>query len=185
MVQNSHFLLFGLGWIDSSISFKSVQFSITWISCSRKSEQLFQPLFSKGGPWSPRSQAGRTVASYYLMICVVLVATYSANLIAALTVQKISLPFETLGGLAQDTQYTILLPASSVQATLFKVWFQWAYSESNAIGVCLPFKNGLYCFTYCCGFVNRFQRVHESGWRAVRPKVLKNMYSIILLSKLE
>ena len=54
-------------------------------------------------------------------MCVVLVATYSANLIAALTVQKISLPFETLDGLAADSQYSILVPESSVQASLFKV----------------------------------------------------------------
>ena len=158
MVQNSHVLLFGSGSIDSSISLKSLKFSITWISCSRQSGQLFQPSFSKGGPWSPRSQAGRTVASYYLIICVVLVATYSANLIAALTVQKISLPFETLGGLAQDTQYTILLPASSVQATLFKVCFSVNFGIQCNWNV-LTINEWTHLFRQCCG---RFQRIHET-----------------------
>ena len=53
----------------------------------------------------PVSTAGRTIMSGWFLITVVLVATYLANLVAALTVTIIPVPFSTLAEMAEQDLY--------------------------------------------------------------------------------
>lgn len=58
-----------------------------------------------GGCYLPEAQSGRFFVGFYWMSCMVIVATYSGNLIAFLTVSKDVLPFDTLEGMADQNEY--------------------------------------------------------------------------------
>ena len=56
-------------------------------------------------------------------LCVIiLVATYSGNLMATLAVEKRSLPFHTLSQMADNSEYQVLLGRSNSIYTLFQVF---------------------------------------------------------------
>ena len=52
----------------------------------------------------------------------VIVTSYTGNLVAALTAKDIRLPFRTLEELAEDTEYTLQVPRGSVHMTLLQVF---------------------------------------------------------------
>ncbi len=49
-----------------------------------------------GGVYLPNAQSSRFVVGFWWMYCIVVVATYSGNLIAFLTVTRAVLPFNSL-----------------------------------------------------------------------------------------
>ena len=60
-----------------------------------------------GGVWKPRAWAPKPMIALWWWFCIVLVGTYTGNLIAFLTVTKIELPINSLEDLVQDTSYSV------------------------------------------------------------------------------
>ncbi|XP_050406809.2 glutamate receptor ionotropic, delta-1 [Patella vulgata] len=81
---------------------------------------LFGALINQGGTGMPSSMSGRSMLAAWWLICSILVATYSGNLIAFLTVSKEKLPFETLNDLASQKDYKWGTLGGSSWITLFK-----------------------------------------------------------------
>jgi len=55
--------------------------------------------YSQGGVHHPSFISGRTMVSTWWLFCTVIVGTYCGNLVAFLTVTKVTMPFQTLQGL--------------------------------------------------------------------------------------
>ena len=51
----------------------------------------------------------------------VIVTTYSGNLVAALATQRVKLPFTTINELAEDTKYQITISKGGAHQTLLQV----------------------------------------------------------------
>lgn len=58
-----------------------------------------------GGAYQPRTMPGRTVIAFWWCFSIVMVATYSGNLIAFLTVSKQEIPFKSLETLVETNNY--------------------------------------------------------------------------------
>ncbi|XP_033760424.1 glutamate receptor-like [Pecten maximus] len=66
---------------------------------------MYGALLTQGGEHLPRSQTGRTLLSSWWLFCIIMMATYSGNLIAFLTVNKDKPPFSTVVGMLQQDNY--------------------------------------------------------------------------------
>ncbi|OWF41423.1 Glutamate receptor ionotropic, kainate 2 [Mizuhopecten yessoensis] len=66
---------------------------------------MYGALLTQGGEHLPRSQTGRTLLSSWWLFCIIMMATYSGNLIAFLTVNKDKPPFSTVAGMLQQDHY--------------------------------------------------------------------------------
>ncbi|ESO96489.1 hypothetical protein LOTGIDRAFT_115937, partial [Lottia gigantea] len=66
---------------------------------------VFGAMLTQGGPNQPRSSSGRLLIACWWLFSIVVVAIYSGNLIAFLTVTKDQPPFETLAELSQQDTY--------------------------------------------------------------------------------
>ena len=58
-----------------------------------------------GSTWMPDSQSGRFIVGFWWMYCIVVMATYSGNLIAYLTVTKTTLPFDSLDDMINQNKF--------------------------------------------------------------------------------
>ena len=75
--------------------------------------------FSPGTIHPAKSVPSRLVAGTWMFACVVLYASYTANLVASLTVSKVKLPFNTLNEMLHQTEYTYtILQGSAAQVVL-------------------------------------------------------------------
>ncbi|CAD5113718.1 DgyrCDS2882 [Dimorphilus gyrociliatus] len=66
---------------------------------------VFGALLTQGGAYQPRTMPGRTVIAFWWCFSIVMVATYSGNLIAFLTVSKQEIPFNSLSTLVETSNY--------------------------------------------------------------------------------
>ncbi|XP_060063877.1 uncharacterized protein LOC132544318 [Ylistrum balloti] len=66
---------------------------------------MYGALLTQGGEHLPQSQTGRTLLSSWWLFCIIMMATYSGNLIAFLTVTKDKAPFTTVAGMVQMDNY--------------------------------------------------------------------------------
>ncbi|XP_069105057.1 glutamate receptor ionotropic, delta-2-like [Argopecten irradians] len=66
---------------------------------------LYGALLTQGGEHMSDAVSGRTLLSFWWLFCIVMMATYSGNLIAFLTVTKEKLPFDTLSGMVNQDVY--------------------------------------------------------------------------------
>ncbi|XP_069121394.1 glutamate receptor ionotropic, delta-1-like [Argopecten irradians] len=66
---------------------------------------MYGALLTQGGEHLPQSQTGRTLLSSWWLFCIIMMATYSGNLIAFLTVTKDKPPFSTVAGMIQNDNY--------------------------------------------------------------------------------
>ncbi|XP_021356287.1 glutamate receptor ionotropic, kainate 3-like [Mizuhopecten yessoensis] len=66
---------------------------------------MYGALLTQGGEYLPQSQTGRTLLSSWWLFCIIMMATYSGNLIAFLTVTKDKPPFTTVAGMIQMDNY--------------------------------------------------------------------------------
>ena len=62
-------------------------------------------LVNLGGVESPKTQSVRVVIGFWWMVCIIITATYSANLFAFFTVFKPSFPFNNLEELLGQDDY--------------------------------------------------------------------------------
>ncbi|KAJ8309978.1 hypothetical protein KUTeg_011843 [Tegillarca granosa] len=74
-----------------------------------------------GGAIPPSSQSGRTLISFWWIFSIVLVATYSGNLIAFLTVTKEKLPFKTFSMVAEQKEYVWGVCGGTYIETYFEI----------------------------------------------------------------
>ena len=74
-----------------------------------------------GGYFSTITASGRFVVGFWWLYCIVIVATYSGNLIAFLTVHKYKAPFQTLQEMAQDGEYKFGIIGESSLETVLQV----------------------------------------------------------------
>lgn len=74
-----------------------------------------------GGTNLPRAYSGRFFIGFWWMYCIVVIATFSGNLIAFLTVSKQTLPFQTLEELVAQDDMKFGTPAGTIYETNFKV----------------------------------------------------------------
>ncbi len=63
----------------------------------------------------------RCAIATWWILCLILTTVYSANLVAFLAVEKISVPFKTLDQLSKQTQYKIGTLGESVWSQLLSV----------------------------------------------------------------
>ncbi|XP_033760423.1 probable glutamate receptor [Pecten maximus] len=66
---------------------------------------VYGALLTQGGEHLPRSQTGRILLSSWWLFCIIMMATYSGNLIAFLTVNKDKPPFSTVVDMLQQDNY--------------------------------------------------------------------------------
>ncbi|CAG2206005.1 unnamed protein product [Mytilus edulis] len=66
---------------------------------------MYGALFCQGGEHVAASSAGRTLLSCWWIFCIIMVATYSGNFVAFLTVTKETLPFKDVEGLVEQNTY--------------------------------------------------------------------------------
>ncbi|XP_069103796.1 glutamate receptor ionotropic, kainate 4-like [Argopecten irradians] len=92
---------------------------------------LYGALLTQGGEHMSDAVSGRTLLSFWWLFCIVMMATYSGNLIAFLTVTKEKLPFDTLSGMVNQDVYKwgtiggtafIDIFKTSQQRTFQQVW---------------------------------------------------------------
>ncbi|XP_046351217.1 glutamate receptor ionotropic, kainate 2-like isoform X1 [Haliotis rufescens] len=76
--------------------------------------------FKHGSHSLPKSQPGRILISFVWLFCIIVVAAYSGNLIAFLTVSKNYPPFKTLAEVTEQTDYTWGTDGGSMWTTLFQ-----------------------------------------------------------------
>lgn len=67
------------------------------------------------------SSSGRTLLSCWWIFCIIMMATYSGNLVAFLTVTKEKLPFSNIAGLVEQGSYKWGTLEGTVFETIFKV----------------------------------------------------------------
>ncbi|XP_060070631.1 glutamate receptor ionotropic, kainate 1-like [Ylistrum balloti] len=66
---------------------------------------LYGALLTQGGEHMSDAVSGRTLLSFWWLFCIAMMATYSGNLIAFLTVSKERLPFDTISGMIKQDIY--------------------------------------------------------------------------------
>ena len=77
-------------------------------------------IYLLGGVHLPDSTTGRTLVSFWWIFCIIVVGTYSGNLIAFLTVSKEKLPFNSLVELTEmKGQYKW----GTLGGTVWEDWF--------------------------------------------------------------
>ncbi|XP_033761104.1 glutamate receptor-like [Pecten maximus] len=81
---------------------------------------MFGALLTQGGDRLPESQTGRTLISFWWLFSIIMVATYSGNLIAFLTVAKDRLPFNSLAELVAQSEYSWGTLGGTYFITMFK-----------------------------------------------------------------
>ena len=78
-------------------------------------------LYFPGGVELPNAQSVRFIIAFWWMLCLVLVATYSGNLIAFLTVYKAPEPFTTVNEMASQKHYAVSTVAGTALASTLRV----------------------------------------------------------------
>ena len=68
-----------------------------------------------------RGRAARVLWVSFWLVSLVIVTTYTGNLVAALTAKDIRLPFRTLEELAEDTVYTLMVTDSTIHLDRLQV----------------------------------------------------------------
>ncbi|CAC5406414.1 unnamed protein product [Mytilus coruscus] len=81
---------------------------------------MYGALLTQGGEHIARSSAGRTLLSFWWIFCIIMVATYSGNFVAFLTVSKTKLPFTNLEGLVAQSSYKWGTAGATIYETIFK-----------------------------------------------------------------
>ena len=64
---------------------------------------VFGALMQQGNRWMPEAQSGRMMVGAFWFFSIVVVATYTGNLIAFLAVNKVRMPFDTLESMIKQT----------------------------------------------------------------------------------
>uniref|UniRef100_A0A8W8MHM2 Uncharacterized protein n=1 Tax=Magallana gigas TaxID=29159 RepID=A0A8W8MHM2_MAGGI len=80
---------------------------------------MFGALLTQGGESVPKSPSGRTFVSAFWLISIVLVGTYSGNLIAFLTVPLDKPPFNSLDEMIAQSEYKW----GTIGASFYVTWF--------------------------------------------------------------
>ncbi|XP_071160564.1 glutamate receptor ionotropic, delta-1-like [Mytilus edulis] len=81
---------------------------------------MYGALLTQGGEHLAGSSSGRTLLSSWWIFCIIMMATYSGNLVAFLTVTKDKLPFSDIAGLVELGSYKWGTQEGTVFETIFK-----------------------------------------------------------------
>ncbi|XP_061185491.1 glutamate receptor ionotropic, kainate glr-3-like [Saccostrea echinata] len=87
---------------------------------------MFGALLTQGGESVPKSPSGRTLISAFWLFSIVLVGTYSGNLIAFLTVPLDKPPFNSLDEMIAQSEYKW----GTIGGTFFVTWFNTSTVET-------------------------------------------------------
>ncbi|CAG2217229.1 GRIN [Mytilus edulis] len=93
--------------------------------------------FNKGGEHMAGSSSGRTLLSCWWIFCIIMMATYSGNLVAFLTVTKEKLPFSNIAGLVEQGSYKW----GTLEGTVFETIFKTSTQPDN-----VKFWNGVFAY---------------------------------------
>lgn len=96
----------------------------------------------QGGGEAPKAISGRTLVAAYWLFVVLMLATFTANLAAFLTVERMQTPVQSLEQLARQSRinYTVLQKSDTynyfhnmkkAEETLFKTWKEITLNSSN------------------------------------------------------
>ncbi|KAF5281024.1 hypothetical protein FQA39_LY05229 [Lamprigera yunnana] len=96
----------------------------------------------QGGGEAPKSLSGRTLVAAYWLFVVLMLATFTANLAAFLTVEKMQTPVESLDQLARQSRinYTVVMNSQThkyfinmkyAEDTLFRMWKELTLNAST------------------------------------------------------
>ncbi|CAG2211131.1 GRID1 [Mytilus edulis] len=83
-------------------------------------DKIFSTFLNIGGEHLAGSSSGRTLLSSWWIFCIIMMATYSRNLVAFLTVTKDKLPFSDIAGLVELGSYKWGTQEGTVFETIFK-----------------------------------------------------------------
>ncbi|CAC5406405.1 GRID1 [Mytilus coruscus] len=125
---------------------------------------MYGALLTHGGKHIPASSSGRTLLSCWWIFCIIIVATYTSNFVAFLTITKETLPFEGIEGLVEQNLYKWGTIGGSVYETIFK---NSVLSERRA------FWDGVVVFN------STDQTVLSSDYDAQILKVLDGEYAFV------
>ena len=78
-------------------------------------------LLFAGAVHSPTMQSSRTIFASYWIFVIVVVATFTGNLTAFLTISKADMPFDSLAEMAEQTEFRYGVQEGVVQHMLLKV----------------------------------------------------------------
>ena len=71
--------------------------------------------------WNPRAQSVRFVVGFWWVFSIVVMATYSGNLIAYLTVSRIELPFDSVVAMLESREFKFGVMGGTVVEGLLQV----------------------------------------------------------------
>ena len=77
--------------------------------------------FSAGTVHPAKFVTSRLVAGTWILACVVLYASYTANLVSSLTISEVKLPFNSLNEMLHQTEYTYGIMQGSIAQVLLAV----------------------------------------------------------------
>ena len=78
---------------------------------------IFRATLNDGSRVQPRHQSARVIYTGYSLGCIILMATYTRHLVAHLTIKRINVPFYTIHGVAESTDYTFGVTGGSSDKT--------------------------------------------------------------------
>ncbi|XP_052103578.1 glutamate receptor ionotropic, kainate glr-3-like [Mytilus californianus] len=81
---------------------------------------MYGALLTQGGEHMAGSSSGRTLLSSWWIFCIIMMATYTGNLVAFLTVTKEKLPFSDIAGLVEQGSYKWGTHEGTIFETIFK-----------------------------------------------------------------
>ncbi|XP_021355128.1 glutamate receptor ionotropic, delta-1-like [Mizuhopecten yessoensis] len=90
---------------------------------------LYGALLTQGGEHLSDAVSGRTLLSFWWLFCIAMMATYSGNLIAFLTVSKEKLPFDTISGMVGQDEYRWGTIGGTAFIDIFKTSQQHVYRK--------------------------------------------------------
>ena len=80
----------------------------------------FRTLYFSGGGETPRALSGRLIAATWWLFGFIIIATYTANLAAFLTVSRLETPIESLDDLSKQFKVQYAPENGSVAMTYFQ-----------------------------------------------------------------
>ena len=113
-----------------------------------------------GSPHAPNSFTCKIILALFWFVVVVILATFSANLVAFLAVSRGDLPFHTLDEVAEDRTHILQLPDNSLTVTLLQVrtglWEGSITMKLHYILYFFPNTHKRYSSIVLCGFMTMY-----------------------------
>ncbi|XP_054005653.1 ionotropic receptor 25a [Hylaeus anthracinus] len=141
-------------------------------------------LTPQGGGEAPKNLSGRLVAATWWLFGFIIIASYTANLAAFLTVSRLEIPIETLEDLSKQykIQYAPVMnsPAyvyfermAAIEQTFFNIWKQMSLNDS--LTEVERVKLAVWDYPVSDKYSKMFQAMLEAGFPATTEEALRRV----------